>query len=168
MNAVRQDAGHVFYRKLNHRLPTIVRGQGVFLFDESGKDYLDACGGAMVASCGHGVKEIADAIGAQAATLGYVNGTMFTNEPVEALADTLVRLGAKRLGEGLLPLQRLGSGRGRAQTRAPISRRARRTVSGASSSLARPATMATRCSRFRHRRVLITGCSSNPGWSKCT
>jgi adenosylmethionine-8-amino-7-oxononanoate aminotransferase len=92
MSAVRQDAGHVFYRKLNHQLPKIVRGQGVYLFDESGKEYLDACGGAMVASCGHGVKEIGDAIGAQASTLGYVNGTMFTNEPVEELADALVGL----------------------------------------------------------------------------
>jgi len=82
--------GHVFYRKLNRALPIIVRGEGVYLFDEHGKRYLDACGGAMVANVGHGVKEIADAVGRQAGTLAYVNGTMFGNEPVEALADTLV------------------------------------------------------------------------------
>jgi adenosylmethionine-8-amino-7-oxononanoate aminotransferase len=92
MGAPRHDASHVFYRKLNRSLPLIVRGEGVYLYDESGKRYLDACGGAMVASIGHGVKEVADAIAAQAATLGYVNGTMFTNEPVERLADELVRL----------------------------------------------------------------------------
>src|SRR5271167_2640367 len=79
MGAARHDASHVFYRKLNRELPLIVRGEGVYLYDASGKRYLDACGGAMVASVGHGVKEIADAIGAQAATLGYVNGTMFTS-----------------------------------------------------------------------------------------
>ncbi|HEV2037721.1 MAG TPA: aspartate aminotransferase family protein [Candidatus Eremiobacteraceae bacterium] len=91
MNAVRQTAAsHVFYRKLNREMPVIVRGQGVYLYDASGKRYLDACGGAMVASVGHGVKEIADAIGAQAAALEYVNGTMFSNEPVERLADALI------------------------------------------------------------------------------
>jgi hypothetical protein len=93
MNAVRQQAAsHVFYRKLNRELKTIVRGEGVYLYDASGKRYLDACGGAMVASIGHGVKEIGDAIGAQAATLAYVNGTMFANEPVERLASELIEL----------------------------------------------------------------------------
>ncbi|MDQ6780846.1 MAG: aspartate aminotransferase family protein [Candidatus Eremiobacteraeota bacterium] len=82
--------GHVFYRNLHRKLPRIVRGQGVFLFDAEGKRYLDASGGAMVANVGHGVREIADAIGAQASTLAYVNGTAFTNEPVEALADALI------------------------------------------------------------------------------
>ena len=86
------DASSVFYRKLNHSLPKIVRGQGIYLYDDSGKRYLDACGGAMVASVGHGVKEIADAIGAQAAALGYVNGTMFTSQPVEDLANELTDL----------------------------------------------------------------------------
>jgi adenosylmethionine-8-amino-7-oxononanoate aminotransferase len=86
------DQSSVFYRKLHRRMPKIVRGQGVFLYDDSGKRYLDACGGAMVASVGHGVKEIADAIGAQAGTLAYVNGTMFTNQPVEDLADELIDL----------------------------------------------------------------------------
>src|SRR5579872_7451274 len=84
------DSTSVFYRKLNKQLPLIVRGQGVFLHDDTGKRYLDASGGAMVANVGHGVREIADAIGAQAATLAYVNGTAFTNEPVEALADALI------------------------------------------------------------------------------
>ena len=90
--ARRQDVSHVFYRKLNRELKQIVRGEGVYLYDASGKRYLDACGGAMVASVGHGVKEIADAIGAQAAAIAYVNGTMFTSEPVERLADALIEL----------------------------------------------------------------------------
>jgi len=92
MGAPRDVPSHVFYRKLNRHLPLIVRGEGVYLYDDSGKRYLDACGGAMVASVGHGVREIADAIGEQAATIGYVNGTMFTNGPVERLADMLVRV----------------------------------------------------------------------------
>jgi adenosylmethionine-8-amino-7-oxononanoate aminotransferase len=80
---------HVFYRKLGVALPTVARGEGVYLYDDSGKQYLDASGGAMVASIGHGVREIADAIGAQAAAIAYVNGTAFTSRPVEELADAL-------------------------------------------------------------------------------
>ncbi|MBC5825923.1 MAG: aspartate aminotransferase family protein [Candidatus Eremiobacteraeota bacterium] len=80
---------HVFYRKLDHALPTVVRASGVFVYDSSGKRYLDGCGGAMVCNVGHGVEEIAAAIGAQARTVAYVNGTAFTNEPAEELAAML-------------------------------------------------------------------------------
>jgi len=82
-------ASHVFYRKLHRALPRIVRGEGVWLYDDRGKRYLDGSGGAMVVNAGHGVPEIADAVGAQAKALAYVNGTIFTNGPVEALADLL-------------------------------------------------------------------------------
>jgi adenosylmethionine-8-amino-7-oxononanoate aminotransferase len=88
-DAAAQAAGHVFYRKLHRRMPLIVRGKGVWLFDDAGNRYLDGSGGAMVANVGHGVEEIAAAVGAQAGSVAYVNGTVFTNEPVEALADLL-------------------------------------------------------------------------------
>jgi hypothetical protein len=84
-------SSHVFYRKLTRRYPRIVRGEGCYLFDDAGRRYLDGCGGAFVANLGHGVAEIAAAIGDQARTLGYVNGTAFTHGPVEALADEIVR-----------------------------------------------------------------------------
>jgi len=80
---------HVFYRKMHRTLPRIVKGEGAWLIDASGKRYLDASGGAMVANIGHGVPEIADAIAAQARAIAYVNGTQFANEPVERLADLL-------------------------------------------------------------------------------
>src|SRR6516164_6874468 len=80
---------HVFYRKLDATPPKIVRGQGVYLYDDSGKRYLDGCGGAMVASIGHGNAAVADAIAAQARAIAYVNGTAFTTGPVEELADAL-------------------------------------------------------------------------------
>ncbi len=69
----------------------VVAGEGCWLIDTEGKRYLDASGGAMVVNVGHGVREIADAIGEQAGRLAYVNGTAFTNEPVERLATALVQ-----------------------------------------------------------------------------
>jgi adenosylmethionine-8-amino-7-oxononanoate aminotransferase len=82
---------HVFYRKLTRRYPRIVRGEGCYLVDDTGRRYLDACGGAFVVNLGHGVSEIAGAIGAQARALGYVNGTAFTHDPVEELAAEIAR-----------------------------------------------------------------------------
>jgi adenosylmethionine-8-amino-7-oxononanoate aminotransferase len=83
---------HVFYRKLTRRFPLIVRGEGCWLIDEAGNRYLDGSGGAFVANLGHGVREIGEAMAAQAAKIAYVNGTAFTNEAVEALADELATL----------------------------------------------------------------------------
>jgi len=82
---------HVFYRKLNRRYPRIVRGEGCYLYDQAGRRYLDGSGGAFVANLGHGVREIADAIAAQAGRLAYVNGTAFTNDPVEELSTEIAR-----------------------------------------------------------------------------
>ena len=46
----RYPAGNVFYRKLSKTYPVIVRGEGCWLWDEEGRPYLDACGGAFVAN----------------------------------------------------------------------------------------------------------------------
>jgi adenosylmethionine-8-amino-7-oxononanoate aminotransferase len=87
--AHRYPESDVFYRDLTRTFPKIVRGEGVYLYDSAGKRYLDGCGGAYVANVGHGVREIAAAIGEQAARLSYVNGTAFTAEPVEEMATAL-------------------------------------------------------------------------------
>ena len=82
-------AGHVFYRKLNQPFPEIVRGEGCWLEDVDGKRYLDAVGGAFVASLGHGDAGIADAMAAQARRVAYVSGTAFTTDAAEQLATEL-------------------------------------------------------------------------------
>ena len=78
----------VFYRRLDRPFPLAVAAEGCWIEDEEGRRYLDACGGAMVANVGHGNREIAAAI-AEAATLGYVNGTQLTHRWVEELAEEL-------------------------------------------------------------------------------
>ncbi len=83
---------HVFYRKLTRRFPLIVRGEGSWLIAQDGTRYLDGSGGAFVANLGHGVAEIGQAMAEQAGKIAYLNGTAFTNEAVEALADQLATL----------------------------------------------------------------------------
>jgi putrescine---pyruvate transaminase len=70
----------------------IVRGEGVFVWDEEGTRYVDGSSSLWYANVGHGNREIAEAISAQLAELEtfHVFGD-FTNRPARALSE---RLGA--------------------------------------------------------------------------
>ncbi|MEO7985658.1 MAG: aspartate aminotransferase family protein [Gemmatimonadales bacterium] len=92
MTAYGDPTSHVFYRKLTRDYPRIVRGEGCYLYDAGGRRYLDGSGGAFVANLGHGVDEVANAVGAQARRLGYVSGMTFTHDPVEELAAEIAAL----------------------------------------------------------------------------
>ncbi len=89
MTNYRYPESHVFYRKLARSYPRIVRGDGCWLYDDTGKAYLDAVGGAYVANLGHSNPEIVDALARQAREFGYLSATAFTNGPVEELASEL-------------------------------------------------------------------------------
>jgi adenosylmethionine-8-amino-7-oxononanoate aminotransferase len=51
--------------------PVIVRGEGVTIFDDRGKSYLDALSGLFVVQVGHGRTELAESAARQAGTLAY-------------------------------------------------------------------------------------------------
>lgn len=85
----------VFYRSPNHAYPRGARGEGVYLYDDTGKQYLDGSGGAAVTCLGHGHPDIIAAIKAQVDELAYAHTAFFTNEPQEKLAARL----AERFGE---------------------------------------------------------------------
>jgi adenosylmethionine-8-amino-7-oxononanoate aminotransferase len=81
--------GHVFYRKMGRPYPLISRGEGVYLYDENGKRYIDGSGGALVVSIGHGQKEILQKALEQMGQVGYVHGTQFTTQSIEEYAEAL-------------------------------------------------------------------------------
>lgn len=68
---------------------TLVRGEGVYVFDEQGKRYLDAIGGVGVVNIGHGVREVIDAITKQAGALAYSYGGLVDNKPRQELAEII-------------------------------------------------------------------------------
>ena len=68
----------------------VVRGDGCYLHDDTGKRYLDASGGAAVSCLGHSNRRVIDAITAQLQTLPGAHTSFFTNAPMEALATHLV------------------------------------------------------------------------------
>lgn len=74
------------------RLPvTFVRGEGSWLYDEQGRDYLDCLGGLAVTAVGHANRRVADAACEQLSTLVHVSNLYYTVPMVE-LAERLVAL----------------------------------------------------------------------------
>jgi adenosylmethionine-8-amino-7-oxononanoate aminotransferase len=92
LNTYAHPQGHVFYRKMNHARPKISHGQGIYLYDESGKCYLDGSGGPIVVNVGHGRQEIVQAMTTQAEKAAYVHAITFTSEPLEQYAAALAPL----------------------------------------------------------------------------
>lgn len=66
-----------------------VRGEGVYLYDDSGRQYLDMSGGAAVSCMGHAHPAVVRAIQEQTAKLSFAHTAFFTNEPQEELAARL-------------------------------------------------------------------------------
>ncbi|HZR55585.1 MAG TPA: aspartate aminotransferase family protein [Terriglobales bacterium] len=86
-------------RSFRKTFPLAVRGEGVYLWDESGKRYLDFSGSAVVNFIGHGVAEIPAAMAEQARSLEFVHTSQFTTPIAEAYAQELLDFaGANFLG----------------------------------------------------------------------
>lgn len=83
-------ASHVLHRNLRNLPECISRGQGMYLYDQNDKQYLDACGGAAVSCLGHADADVNRAIAKQLAQTAYVHSGFFTSSVTEALADTLI------------------------------------------------------------------------------
>jgi adenosylmethionine-8-amino-7-oxononanoate aminotransferase len=77
--------------EFDRRYPVVVKGDGVWLEDASGKRYLDAMsGGSMASTLGHGRKDIIAAARRQAEQLAYIHNERLTNPAQEQLARELV------------------------------------------------------------------------------
>ncbi len=83
---------HILHRHSRITPPIASHGEGVYLYDQSGKQYLDACCGAAVSCLGHNHPKIIDAIKQQLDQLAYAHTSYFTTETAEALADKLVEM----------------------------------------------------------------------------
>ena len=70
-------------------LPRIAKGEGSYLFDASGRRYLDGSGGPAAFSIGHGNREVNAAIAAQLEQVACGYRYLFTSEPLEQLTNLL-------------------------------------------------------------------------------
>lgn len=68
---------HILHRQLRGTLPLAVGGRGVRLIDATGKEYIDASGGAAVSCLGHGHPDVLQAMHAQIDKLAYAHTRFF-------------------------------------------------------------------------------------------
>jgi hypothetical protein len=90
----------VLRRSFHKTFPRAVRGDGVCLWDENGNRYLDFSSSAVVNFIGHGVREIADAMAAQARQLEFVHSSQFTTPIAEEFAQELLAFAGDNFAGG--------------------------------------------------------------------
>ena len=79
----------VFYRDFGTEYPLAVSAEGMYFVDANQRRYLDMSGGAAVSPVGHGNPRVIEAIRQQASRLAFAHTAFFTNEPQEALAESI-------------------------------------------------------------------------------
>ena len=80
---------HILGFYLNRQTPSIVKAEGIYLFDDKGNRIIDASGGAIVCSIGHGVAEIAEVAAEQMKRVAYVFRRAFQSPELEAAAGRI-------------------------------------------------------------------------------
>ena len=83
--------GHTMMRTLATPQVMLARGEGCYVWDVDGKQYLDFLAGIAVNSLGHAHPVLVDAVSAQVATLAHVSN-YFATPPQLELAERLTRL----------------------------------------------------------------------------
>jgi adenosylmethionine-8-amino-7-oxononanoate aminotransferase len=73
----------------NAEVPIIVRGEGVYVYDQHGKRYLDGLAGLFVSQIGHGRAEVAEAGARQATELAYFPLWSYAHPRAVELAERL-------------------------------------------------------------------------------
>jgi len=83
---------HVIKPDLRKEYPLVSHGKGIYLYDNQGKRYLDACSGALVVNIGHANVEIVRAMRDQALKVTFTFRGQFANQPAVELAAILAAL----------------------------------------------------------------------------
>src|ERR1700754_5112880 len=69
--------------------PIITRGEGITIWDDKGKSYIDGLSGLFVVQVGHGRKELAEAAAKQAETLSFFPLWSYATPPAIELSERL-------------------------------------------------------------------------------
>ncbi|MCP4179130.1 MAG: aminotransferase class III-fold pyridoxal phosphate-dependent enzyme [bacterium] len=83
---------NVFYRNQNWHYPKVTHSKGIYLYDETGKEYIDGCSGSSVANIGHGNEEIAEATAKQIKRIAFSHLSRFTTDAIENCCDEIAAL----------------------------------------------------------------------------
>ena len=84
-----QPESHLFYQSRLRR-PLVDRAEGIYIWDRSGKRYIDGSSGAMISNIGHSNPKVLEAMRKQMEKATFAYRLHFENEPAETLARRLV------------------------------------------------------------------------------
>lgn len=94
MNIIEKDRQYLWHPYTQHKTAAnpiaIVKGKDALLWDENGKEYIDAIGSWWVNPFGHSNQFVADAIYKQLTTLEHVLFGGFTHQPAVQVAEKLL------------------------------------------------------------------------------
>jgi adenosylmethionine-8-amino-7-oxononanoate aminotransferase len=79
------------------RLPIVDRAEGIKIWDTDGKEYIDACSGAVISNIGYGQIRINEAIQEQASKTYFAYRLHFENQPALDYSKALVAHSAAHL-----------------------------------------------------------------------
>lgn len=82
---------HVFYRNQNWKYPKIDHGEGIYLYDEDGNEYIDGCSGSAVANIGHGNSEIAEFTKDHMERIAFTHLSRWTVDSIEKAASKVAQ-----------------------------------------------------------------------------
>lgn len=84
---------HAVHRDWDRSFPVITHAEGIYLYDQNGKRYIDGSGGSsVVTTIGHGIMEVSKAMAEQAEKFSFYPAHAFTNQPFLDLSDLVVSL----------------------------------------------------------------------------
>ncbi len=90
------ESNPLFYQT-NAHIPIVSHAKGIYIWDESGKKYLDGSSGAIICNIGHANQSVIAAIKQQAESTFFTYRTQFENAPAVRLAQRLVEHTSPRL-----------------------------------------------------------------------
>ena len=79
-------------RNYRANIPEAVRAEGIYIYDENGKRYIDGCCGALISSIGYCVPEVVDAVNRQMSVLNYAHPSRWRCKVIDEAAEELAEL----------------------------------------------------------------------------
>lgn len=83
-------------------LPRVSHGQGSWIYDSTGKRYLDGSGGPAVFAIGHANPEVNEAVRAQMDQIAHGYRYLFTSQAADDLAEILSNVSGGQFNNGVL------------------------------------------------------------------
>lgn len=99
VEAAQKLAGNIFGTIHGPFLPEVIcdHGEGIYLYDQDGKRYMDFSGGPHVVSIGHGNKRVREAMMEQMEKVSFFFRGFWLNEPLLTLADRIIKVSPPNL-----------------------------------------------------------------------